>query len=99
MSKPLRAFFVACKPPYPKVGERLVLKDNLIEEGLDYKYADWGTDFSEEIRLMIERYKLVGHFNDKHYHPNAIVLTNERLTVKAIIPITQFRNMKEELEK
>lgn len=98
MSKPLRAFFVACKPPYPKVGERLVLKDNIIEEGWDYKYADWGTDFSEEIKLMIEHYKLFGHFNDKHY-PDAIVLTNERMTIKAIIPIVQFKNMKEELEK
>ena len=98
MSKPLRAFFVVCRPPYPKIGEKLVLKDSNIEEGWDYKYADWGTDFSEEIKLMIERYKLFGHFNDKYY-PDAIVLTNERLIIEAIIPITQFRNMKKELEK
>ena len=86
-----------CNPPYPKIGEKIVLKDDIIEEGLDYKYADWGTDFSEEIQLMIEHYKLFGHFNDD-YRPGAIVLTNERLIVKAIIPISQFRNMKEKLK-
>ena len=97
MSKPLRAFFLACRPPYTKVGEKLILKDNDIQEGWDYKYADWGTDFSIEIKLMIEHYNHFDHFNDEYY-PDAIVLTNEKLTVKAIIPITQSRNMKKELD-
>ena len=83
----------ATTPTQPRP-EKLVLKDNLIEEGLDYKYADWGTDFSEEIKITIDHYKLFGHFNDKYY-PNAIVLTNEKLIVKAIIPITQPKDTKE----
>ena len=91
MSKPLRVFHLICKKPYPKLGEKLVLRD-FCEEGYDFKRADWGTDFSQEFKDIENTTKRCDTFQEDYY-PEALVLTNDSMTIKAIIPITQHKEM------
>ena len=95
--KPLRVFHIVCKKPYPQLGEKLELRDE-VEEGYDFKRADWGTDFSLEFKGIEETTKRTTAFQEE-YRPEALVLTNDSMTIKAIIPITQHRNMKIEVEE
>lgn len=88
--KPLKCFVCNCRPPYPQIGEKLVLRSGTPEEGLDYQYADWGVNFAGEMRHISTLVETFGHFNDE-YHPAAIILTTERYIIKAIIPISQPR--------
>ena len=94
--KPLRVFHLVCKKPYPQLGEKLVLRDEAVE-GYDFKRADWGTDFSQEFEGIEESTKRTNAFQEEYY-PEALVLTNDSMTIKAIIPITQHRNMKNEVQ-
>ncbi len=93
--KPLRVFHLVCKKPYPQLGEKLVLRDNIVEEGYDFKRADWGTDFSREFEDVETTLKMYGYTFQEDHYPEALVLTNDSMTIKAIIPITQHKNMKE----
>ena len=63
-------------------------------EGFDYKRADWGTNFSQEFE-DVEDTRLKMDAFQEDYYPEALVLTNDSMTIKAIIPITQHKNMKE----
>lgn len=92
MSKPLRVFHLVCRKPYPQIGEKLILRDNIVEEGYDFKRADWGTDFSQEFEGIEETTKRTNAFQEEYY-PEALVLTNDSMTIKAIIPITQHKEM------
>jgi len=92
--KPLRVFHLVCKKPYPQLGEKLILRDDEVVEGYDFKRADWGTDFSQEFDDVDTTLKREGAFQEDSY-PEALVLTNDSMTIKAIIPITQHKNMKE----
>lgn len=94
--KPLRVFHLVCKKPYPQLGEKLVLKDEA-EEGYDFKRADWGTDFSQEFDGVNVTRKMSQSFQEENY-PEALVLTNDSMTIKAIIPITQHLVMKNEVQ-
>ena len=96
--KPLRVFHLVCKKPYPQLNEKLILRDNEVIEGYDFKRADWGTDFSQEFKGIEESTKRTNVFQEEYY-PEALVLTNDSMTIKAIIPITQHRNMKNEVEE
>ncbi len=93
MSKPLRVFHLICKKPYPKLNEKLVLRD-FCEEGYDFKRANWGTDFSQEFEDIENTRKRRDAFQEDYY-PEALVLTNDSMTIKAIIPITQHKEMLE----
>ena len=90
--KPLRVYYVMCREPYPQIGEKLVLRSGKPEEGLDYQIANWGIDFSYELKGAVKDMEHFGVFQE-NYHPSAIILTNSRDIIKAIIPITQHRNM------
>ncbi len=92
MSKPLRVYHLVCRKPYPKLGEKLILRDEENIEGFDYKRADWGTDFSQEFE-DIEDTRLKMDAFQEEYYPEALVLTNDSMTIKAIIPITQHKEM------
>ena len=96
--KPLRVFHLVCKKPYPQLNEKLILRDNEVIEGYDFKRADWGTDFSQEFDGIAMTRNRSKAFQEKYY-PEALVLTNDSMTIKAIIPITQHRNMKNEVEE
>ena len=73
MSKPLRVFHLICKKPYPKLGEKLVLRD-FCEEGYDFKRANWGTNFSQEFEDISDTIKKRDAFQE-NYYPEALVLT------------------------
>ena len=92
MSKPLRVFNIICSKPYPKIGKKLILRDEVVE-GFDFKRADWGTDFSQEFTDIEETRKNYPSFQED-YRPYALVITNDSMTIKAIIPITQHKEMK-----
>lgn len=95
--KPLRVFNIVCKgKPYPQIGDTLVLRDGA-EEGYDFKRADWGTDFSREFDEIQETREWLPAFQESFY-PHALVVTNEKMIVKAIIPITQHLSMKNEVQ-
>ena len=94
--KPLRVFHIICRKPYPQLGEKLKLRDEA-EEGFDFKRADWGTDFSQEFDDVNVTRRMSQSFQEENC-PEALVLTNDSMTIKAIIPITQHRNMKNEVE-
>ena len=96
--KPLRVFHLVCKKPYPQLNEKLILRDNEVVEGYDFKRADWGTDFSSEFDEIQESRVNFSAFQEE-YCPEALVITNDSMTIKAIIPITQHRNMKKEEEE
>lgn len=97
--KELRVFHLVCKKPYPQLGEKLVLRDEAVE-GYDFKRADWGTDFSQEFDdVNVTRRMSQYQTFQEEYYPEALVLTNDSMTIKAIIPITQHRNMKNEVEE
>ena len=93
MSKPLRVYYLICKKPYPKLGEKLILRDGEGSEGFDYKRANWGIDFSREFEYVETTLKMYGCAFQEDYYPEALVLTNDSMTIKAIIPITQHKEM------
>lgn len=95
--KPLRVFHIVCRKPYPQLGEKLILRDGDCVEGFDYKRADWGTDFSREFE-DVEDTRLKMNTFQEEYYPGALVLTNDSMTIKAIIPITQHLVMKNEVQ-
>lgn len=89
--KPLRVYCLVCCGNYPKIGKKLIFSDDL--DRYDYKKADWGsnfTDYFEHIQMVLRALKPI----DNEHYPNALVITNQKLIVKAIIPITQHTNMK-----
>ncbi len=92
MSKPLRVYHLVCGKPYLKLGEKLILRDGEDVEGFDYKRADWGADFSQEFEDIEDTLSKIDAFQEDYY-PEALVLTNDSMTIKAIIPITQHKGM------
>ena len=60
--KPLRCFYLVCrdKKNYPQVGEKLLIdtsgNDHPVE-GYDYQYADWGKDFTYEVKNITQTYR------------------------------------------
>ena len=100
--KPLRCFYLTCrdKKNYPQVGKKHLIDtdgDDHPVEGYDYQYADWGKDFTYEIKNIAYDYDRYGHINDNMY-PQCLCFTNERLIVKAIVPIVQHSNMYDSLK-
>lgn len=92
--RPLRCYYLMCRKPYPKVGEPLILRDGSPEEGYDYQLADWGKDFSEEIKQAHSTLSHFGKLNDDYY-PECLCLTDSRNIVRAIIPVSQHHDMGE----
>lgn len=88
--KPLRVYNIICRKYYPKLGEKLIFNDE--EDKKDYKLANWGSNFKREfddIKIVLEIFKPI----DEEHYPHALVITNQKLIIKAIIPIIQHSNM------